>query len=535
MKKNIIAAALALTVMLGITPSAMAAKSLNQTPKESNNTSEVSITVSDLDEAGRRLIDENGGNVEYPANGEYLSAEGDDLQIYLNGYEDFDVAYVKGDNVNGYYAPDGKKVITELLDGSPVIILAARDEYYCVIDYCSERASWVKKSMIDKDYYKWVDRAESMRDELTSWRDIERVYANNFDSSPIIGIKKDGTVVTTGGCASIENWGKLKDLYTYYSIPDMIYGITEDGEVKIYSNYYYPQRAAVEEEYEEYGIELSDEIYDLRYIKDAKKLLGREYGMACLTESGELLPILWDSGLVLKEFDDRPYAFTKGGVWNYVDLEADGKRILYTEKDGKIDWSRGKDVSNDEAYDFSSMTKGIKDVRAKYPDEAFTALYEDGSVLLYGFMAKNLDDREGTGVEANLEFDGLSSLISMDYGIKDGKIVSLIKEGQESAYRNETPILDAEIYSGWDDICYAVIDSFSLIAVDRDGKTYVNTNLCSSWLEMPDYGQYDIENWKNLNQILTVTDFADLDYAYTLGVTEEGRVQISGILPDERA
>ena len=220
----------------------------------------------------------------------------------------------------------------------------------------------------------------------------------------------------------------------------------------------------------------------------------------------------------------REYAFSENGVWNYVEVSEDGKLTLYTEKNGKLDFDNGKDVTNDDAYAIENILKDVVDIAASYPSEGFTALKSDGSVVLYGSMAPDLQCYYDDQV-FNYDFDGLDALVDKRMGIKDGKLVTVTQDGSFGESYSEQA--DPAIYGEWSNIVYAVMDGCTLAAIDSNGNVYG-----CEFGNATDCGQTDFTGWKNVKSVVLVNDW-DTEAFATLGITKDGKVLIAGTLPDE--
>ena len=453
--------------------------------------------------------------------------------------EEFEITYVHapdGEAVQAYTSPDGDEY-KELLDSTPVVIAAQRGDYSCVVDatafYNNSRENllyygWIETEYLDSAYYSSGDnQVTSLRTELGTWSSIEDIcavsyYSSNSKATDLIGLKSDGTTVSTHSTAdvmSLSNWGKLKSIC---NISGTIFGLKEDGGVKIYPTYegLYPNRERYDDE------KFADDIWDLRYA-DAEKVIGSyDFGGLMVLLSDGTVRMGNEGGYVYKagEGFGREYAFSENGVWNYVEVSEDGKLTLYTEKNGKLDFDNGKDVTDDDAYAIENILKDVVDIAANYPSEGFTALKSDGSVVLYGYMAPDLQCYYDDQV-FNYDFDGLDALVDMKMGIKDGKLVTVTQDGSFGESYSEQA--DPAIYGAWSNIVYAVMDGCTLAAVDSNGNVYG-----CEFGNATDCGQTDFTGWKNVKSVMLVNDW-DMETFATLGITKDGKVLIAGKLPDE--
>ncbi len=462
--------------------------------------------------------------------------------------KEFEITYVHapdGESVQTYTSPDGE-VYKELLDSTPVIIAAQRGDYSCIVDaralYYDSRENlfyygWVETEYLDSGYYSNGDnQVTPLRTELETWSNIENIYSvrsSSYDRDTVglIGLKSDGTTVSSHSSAdgiSLSNWGKLESIY---SISGTIFGLKEDGGVKIYTSYegFYPNREFYDDEVWDlmfYDEKYADDIWDLRYADAEKIIFAYDNGGLIVLLSDGTVRMSDELGYVYKagEGFGKEYAFSENGVWNYIEVSKGGKLTLYTEKNGKLDFDNGKDVTNDDAYAIENILNDVVDIAAKYPDEGFTALKSDGSVVLYGSMAPDsqcyYDDQA-----FNYDFDGLDELVDMKMGIKDGKLVTVTQDGSFGDDFGEQA--DPNIYGEWSNIVYAVIGGGTLAAVDSDGNTYG-----CKFGESPDCGQTDFTGWKNVKSVVLVNDWRMETFA-TLGITKDGKVLIAGTLPDE--
>lgn len=481
---------------------------------------------------GKAMLDGAINEVEFPKPEEYfiIAFKGWEYGGY-DGHGEYSTRalfYVLDNGTIGYKAPDGKEQIIELPTSEPVVPVAERGDYYCVYVIIERMACWVDKDKISDNYYHQNDPVvDSLRDELSSWTDIKDIYVTN---GSVIGLKKDGTTVSARYApygVDISNWGKLTSIDGCSKID--IHGISADSGSPLKTMLYSPIMIW----YADHSLMRGDdpacciENNDLRYRAGVKKYIGSiDYGAVVLMEDGAIHNATLSH---IAEDDTWPmdYSFTQDGRWRYVHCDTDtGKRTLYTDKNGEIDWNSGIDVTNDSKYDFENIAVNIADISGIYPEEAFTAIRSDGELILYGWNAIFMN-REG--YTFNYDCIGVDKLINERTGIKDGRVITLLEsDGDDFTAGND---LHPEIYGAWENIDCAYIDSNAVVAVDRDGKIFVDV----SEYAWADHGQYDgAEKWSDkVVEIVGDKDYDKEGYGYLLGITEDGRVLISGVLPDE--
>lgn len=268
---------------------------------------------------------------------------------------------------------------------------------------------------------------------------------------------------------------------------------------------------------------------DLRYLSGVEKLFGSlDYGTMVLLNDGTIHNAEF-THIAEEDNWSMDYAFTQDGKWRYVKCDRDNSRILYSVNNGKIDWENGTDVTTDSRYAIENIACNIVDVQAKYPDEAFTAITADGELLVYGFNAMHMNDEAYT---FNYNFVGVDSLVNEYIGIKNGRLVTLYSVS-DSEMGYSSSVFHADVYERWSNIEYVYADSSALIAVSSYGKIYVDSGDSYGF----DNSRYDdAENWSE--KVVFIEGMVDYEWgkcAYLLGVTEDGNVLISGILPDEAA
>ncbi len=531
-RHRITALALALFLLMSLTACAGAASS-NDLANEQADSSEPEYDEKAYTE-GKAMLGDAINEVECPESEEYLMVafKGWEYGGY-DGYGEYSTRalfYVLDNGTIGYKTPDGKEQIIELPTSEPVVPVAERGGYYCVYVISERMACWVDKDKVSDNYYHQNDPVvDSLRDELSSWTDIKDIYVTN---GSIIGLKKDGTTAAARFepyGVDISNWGKLKSIDGCSKID--IHGISADSASPLKTMLYSPIMIW----YANHNLMRSDnsagsiENNDLRYKAGVKKYIGSiDYGAVVLMEDGTIHNATLS---YIAEEDNWPmdYSFTQNGHWRYVDCDADtGKRTLYTDKDGVIDWNSGIDVTNNSKYDFENIAVNIVDICGIYPEEAFTAIQTDGELILYGWNAIFMN-REG--YTFNYDCIGANKLINERAGIKDGRVIALLETDGDDFTAGDN--LHPEIYGAWENIDCAYIDSNAVVAVDRDGKIYLDV----SEYAWADHGQYEAAaKWSDkVVEIVGDNDYDQETYGYLLGITEDGRVLISGVLPDEAA
>lgn len=512
---------------------------------------EKTININDLiqdtfeNDTGKAILGRTKNSFEQPKADEYIIDESDNSKS--GEYGGTVVYYICESGVRGYTAPDGKKEAAVLSPSDPVVPVAERGGYYCVYDISRELGYWVRKDAVSSGYYGQNKPVTSdLREELSSWGGIKTLCITD---GAILGLKKNGSTVSARYeeyGVDVSNWGKLKALGTS-ELGDFVYGVAENEsgtqKTMIYSvsALYYDMEAASGLYAQQYlgktGTTYSEK-NDLRYISGVKKYIGTlDHGALVLLEDGTL----HSAGVGYIPEEDLwtgSYAFTQGGEWYYVAQDAQsGKRTLYIRKNGRIDWSRGRDVTGNESYAFKNIAVGIEDIQSIDPDLSFTALKTNGEVVVYGANAELIDNRSGTNSHTfNFDFAGADKLVDERTAIKDGKLVMLLnaKDPQGLNYLGYPyPTLHPEKYESWKNIEYAVVTNWALIAVDKDGKIYVDKDAY-----MPsdiDFGQYEeIEGW--MEKVVCIQSDEDSEngsYGYLLGLTEDGRVLAAGVLPNE--
>lgn len=515
---------------------------------------EKTINLNDLiqdtfeNDTGKAVLSRAKNDFEQPKADEYTIEESENRK---NGaYGVTEICYALKNGVRGYAAPDGKKEAAVLSSSDPVVPVAERGEYYCVYDISRELGYWVRKDAVSSGYYGQNKPVTSdLREELSSWGGIKTLCITD---GAILALKKDGGTKSARYeeyGVDVSNWGKLKELGTS-ELGNFVYGVSASGSDALKTMVYATSTTYYDIEsgsglYAQQYLDKPDTAYsleknDLRYTVGVKKYVGTlDRGALVLLEDGTL----HTAGLGYIPDEDLwtdSYAFTQDGVWYYVEQNAQtGKRTLYPQKDGQIDWSRGRDVTEDERYAFKNIAVGIEDIQSVDPDRAFTALKSNGDVIVYGTKAEYVDNRSSTGeYTLNYDFAGTDKLINEIAGIKDGKIVMLVNTKDAIGIASlgyPYPTLHPAEYESWKNIEYAVMTNWALIAVDRDGRVYVEKD--SYMPEGIDFGQYEeIEGW--MEKVVCIQgdeDTVNNSYGYLLGVTEYGKVLVAGVLPNEES
>lgn len=489
----------------------------------------------------KEVLDKLESTIQYPEEAEYL--------------EEYRISYLKapkGRSVTAKTAPKftGKKGI-EILDGGPVLVLAEQGKYACVIDITQSAAGWIESKYLDDNYYGQLDPVcTDVRAQLESWTDIDRIY-KAYEC--IIGLKKDGSTVSIhygAQGADISNWGKLKSIYADDWSMGCIYGITAGGKLQIFANGPdgYPSGR------ETFSEARHCKRTDCRLWSGVTSVLGNnEYGYAVL--SNGRMNMMFTPGDVLEDgygFDnDCLYYDSSLEAWCYLLCTRDQSseeytRTLYVQKeDGSFDWSSGKDVSGDAAYRFHRLFRDIAAVEGRYPDEAFTALRENGSLIFYGIHASRVagydyDSQRLTLTDGSRldQFRGIKRLINEEWFINDaGKIVTLL-DMTEDVNSHSWKLYLTEFYKDWIDVesgfCYGGSSMFAVTSSGRVLEAHVDPYTYSS---IPNMGQFDVADWRNVSFITSSSariDGPSDDYVYfTLGVTTDGKVLIAGVLPGE--
>lgn len=243
-----------------------------------------------------------------------------------------------------------------------------------------------------------------------------------------------------------------------------------------------------------------------------------------------------------EEYQDILYFDDGEKNWCYlhVSIGDDGSvvRTLYVRENNGSFKTDGRDVSKEEAYEFQNLVKDIATVAGEYPNQAFTALRENGSLMFCGLNAVEIagfDDQKKTfsmcPTASLLPFQGqIRALVSSGLFLNsEDRLVSLSGLAA-NAGQVELDGLHPETFKNWREIQSACLSVYGdLFAVTSDGKVLVDINENAGCQDM---GQYDVEGWKNVHCI-TSGGYNMESCAYTLGVTGEGKVLIAGVLPGE--
>ena len=458
-------------------------------------------------------VDESDG-VEAPDESELLETV---VETYIHASD--------GKFVKTYTAPDGEEY-SELQDSAPVAVIAERGKYSCVAapgDNYDDTENlyyygWVETKYLDDNYYGELDGdSSSMRKDLESWSNIESIVPAD---GTIVGIKNDGTTVSTGSL-DFSNWGKLTALYSEYGYSTgMVFGLLADGGIKTHQRSYsfYPRRDKIDGYWSEEAQEKFDpDFLDFHYADAKDAIGGTDYGCMLLMKDGTLRQLEMMTGAVYKagEAGFNSVAYTENGVWYYLTYSED-HWYLYTEKDGEFDLENGRDVTGDKNYSIENIAKGIIDIKGKWPGISFTAIKANGDVV-------RGSDNSSFSENFAYDFTGLSALIDEYSGIKDGKIVSL-EDG--IAYN----FLQYPEVAEWSNLTYVEVSNQAIAAIDAAGNVYGYYIGDDSEAD----GKLDFTDWKNVKSVVLVEDWYTGNFA-TLGVTKDGKVLISGTLPDETA
>ena len=486
----------------------------------------------------QQRLDALKADITYPEKADYL--------------KDFRLSYIKAPNALDISAGNsaGKsKSVSKFLDGSPVLVMAEKGEYSCVLDMTKYVAGWVQTQYLDDAYYGEGNALTlPLRKELESWSDIETLYDIG---GTIVGIKKDGSTVFApygdngyeGKNVNLSNWGKLKTLRSFGPV---VYGITEKGEVRIYSHtpdWYPTEGGEVLQWREENNIRLTD----CRYASKVSDVIGN-LNMGLMILADGRLSGMSPRGMIsekgTEEYQDILYFDDGEKNWCYlhVSIGDDGSvvRTLYVRENNGSFKTDGRDVSKEEAYEFQNLVKDIAAVAGEYPNQAFTALRENGSLVFCGLNAVEIagfDDQKKTfsmsPTASLLPFQGqIRALVSSGLFLNsEDRLVSLSGLAA-NAGQVELDGLHPETFKNWREIQSACLSVYGdLFAVTSDGKVLVDINEDAGCQDM---GQYDVEGWKNVHCI-TSGGYNMESCAYTLGVTGEGKVLIAGVLPGEAA
>ena len=486
----------------------------------------------------KKVLDKLVSTIQYPEEDEYL--------------EEYRISYVKApkdQSVTAKTAPKfmGKKGI-EILDGGPVLVLAEQGKYACVIDITQSAAGWIESKYLDDNYYGQLDPVcTDVRAELESWTDIDRIYSAY---ECIIGLKKDGSTVSVrygAQGADISNWGKLKSIYADNLSRGCIYGITADKKLQIFANAPdgYPS------DRETYSEAFHCKQTDCRLQSGVTSVLGNnEYGYAVL--SNGRMNMMFSNSYILADgcgFDRACLYYDSAlEAWCYLSCSWDRFKEEYTrtlfiqKEDGSFDWSSGKDVSGDEAYIFHRLFQDIVAVKGRYPNEAFTALREDGSLIFYGTNAFNsvgfLHESERFTLTDGSRLDqyrDIKCLINEEWYVNhSGEIVtSLDLENGRSSYSWD--LYKTDFFRSWIDVESGFCNGPLFFAVTSSGQ--VLEDHVDHYLTKSDMGQFDVAGWKNVSSIISssasIDGSADNKVYFTLGVTTDGKVLIAGVLPGE--
>ena len=411
-----------------------------------------------------------------------------DEEDYLSDYHKSYVKAPKGESVNCYYGPKAESVRFSILDGSRVKVLAEHGAFSCVVDIDQSKAGWVRTANLDDNYYGQQNPVcDDLRKELESWDNIEELV---IAYGTIIGIKKDYSIVcakTSEAGIDLSNWGKLKKLCVVeFDYGDACYyGISPDGKARFFHSGEFVDWGLrkVEEEDTTYG----GTVRDIRYIENVMDIDGEDgYHFLCLADGRLRLGQrygwhVWD----YNERLDVDFLIYDSGKqrWCFYCKDSNDSTIRYWQQsDGSFDWEAGEKLSGDHAYLFSKLVTNIKQVTREW-DGRIYALRENGSLIIcsgvLSYWLQNLEKTEqGYAV--------LDNFLNIDH-------------------------IDGDVF------------------VKKDGtRINMDGEIVTEEMEQ-EFIPRNLPGWE------TVKSVVHYGSNCTLGVTEEGKIVIAGVLPGEKA
>lgn len=167
------------------------------------------------------------------------------------------------------------------------------------------------------------------------WTDIIKIEMGNYSDSPLVGLKKDGTVVTNKDYdfEEVNEWSDVKDISVCSSI---IAAITNSGQVMV----------ATKSGKDDHGACNVDDWDDLDIVQVSA---GGGYTAALLEDGTVITTELIGSGLVAENYIDEVEDWTDitqicAGITQIAGITSDGRVVVAHTEEYNYDVSYWRDV-----------------------------------------------------------------------------------------------------------------------------------------------------------------------------------------------
>ena len=336
----------------------------------------------------------------------------------------------------------------------------------------AEEAARIAEQKRQEEKKEFDKKAEKMKPAIEAAL-LNSCTGLEVDDEITVGLKKDGTVVSTAitdeeqdyGQTKVEDW---KDIIAVSAGGSHTVGLKKDGTVV--------STVITDEEYDDGETKVED-------WKDIIAVSGGAFNTVGLKKDGTVVstPITTDSDIVntgqTKVEDWKDIIAVSAGFYHTVGLKKDGTIVSTTittksYDDGQTKVEDWKDIIAVSAGSFHTV--GLK----KDGTVISTAIISDDDIL-------NIDNGQ-TKVEDWKDIIAVSAGSYHTVGLKkDGTVVSTAITDEEQDY-GQTKVED------WKDIIAVSAGKYHTVGLKKDG-TVISTAITEY-----DYGQTKVKGWKNI-------------------------------------